>query len=424
MMRDYPQLRPLLLAIFTDVLGMSIIAPILPVLAMEYDINALLLGFLISSNALFGLLAAPISGKASDRHGRKPVILVCQAGTIAGFGVLAVAESIVLLLLARVIDGLFSGQVAVCQAVVSDVVPPEDRGKQMTTIGTAFTLAYIFGPSVGSFVYQWHGLFGLGLTAAALATANIIFTATCLPETRLKETRGHPDPDPPKTPLPAEGTGPENPEPMPGTTPSVPTPRIRIRGNPRALYLLSLYAVFILTAATFETTISLFSYLHAGLSVVDIGFLFTAMALFQVIFRTLAFGPLHARLGDVRCVLLGFAIYLSAYILLGLGTSFWRLLPGMLYLTLGAVFTRGILVSLASQTVDQTAQGKITGVVSALDSAGQIGGPFLGAFLLLHLSSGVLLATLVGLATTGLLLSSRLSAAKWQQAAPETRASP
>ena len=363
-MQDYQQIRPLILAIFTDVLGMALILPILPVLAVQYQINSILLGFLIASNAIFSFIFSPLYGKLSDQHGRRPVMLLCQVGTLCGFILLCFSKSIWLLLFARIIDGCFGGQVPTSQAIISDQVPPHDRGQLMTVIGGTYTFAYIFGPSMGGFAYQIYGMIGLGLLATIIATFNLVYSSIYLVET-------HPDKivqkpswmEQPQTNTINSQTQSSN---------SV----LSLLNNKSTLYLLGLYALFILTASPFETTISLFSYLHAHFSIAHIGLLFTAMALFQVSFRLLLFTRIHNKLGDAKSVIVGFGIYITAYVFLGFNFGIGFFVFSMCYLTLAAVFTRGIIVSYASQSVDEKSQGKLMGLTTSIENIGQIGGPF------------------------------------------------
>jgi MFS family permease len=80
---EYPQLRPLWIAVFVDILGFTIILPFLPIFAEKYNPTPLLLGLLMASNAIFGFFFSTILGKLSDKYGRKPLLLISQAGTTA-----------------------------------------------------------------------------------------------------------------------------------------------------------------------------------------------------------------------------------------------------------------------------------------------------------------------------------------------------
>ena len=78
---NYQNLTPLWIAVFVDILGFSIILPFLPFFIVEFNSSPVIIGFLLSSNAIFGFFFGPILGKLSDNYGRKPVMLVSLAGT-------------------------------------------------------------------------------------------------------------------------------------------------------------------------------------------------------------------------------------------------------------------------------------------------------------------------------------------------------
>ena len=92
---DYPELMPLWVNVFIDVLGFSILIPFLPFFSTAFGAPAWQIGLLLSTNALFGFFSGPVWGTLSDRFGRKPILLVCQFGTLAGFLILAFSNSYV-----------------------------------------------------------------------------------------------------------------------------------------------------------------------------------------------------------------------------------------------------------------------------------------------------------------------------------------
>src|SRR5581483_1193588 len=118
-----------------DVLGFTIILPLLPFYSERLGASPTVVGELVSTYAVFQLIAGPILGQISDRRGRRPILLVSQAGTLAGFLILAFARHIWLLFLARAIDGATAGNLTIAQAYISDVTTPEKRAKSFALIG-------------------------------------------------------------------------------------------------------------------------------------------------------------------------------------------------------------------------------------------------------------------------------------------------
>ncbi|MGQ9665930.1 MAG: MFS transporter, partial [Anaerolineae bacterium] len=111
----------LFLFVFVDVLGFSLILPLLPYYAATFGATAEVVGLLLGANALTQLLGAPILGRLSDRYGRKPLLLVSLVGTVAGFLMLGVARSLAMLFASRIVDGFLGGNISLAQAYISDV---------------------------------------------------------------------------------------------------------------------------------------------------------------------------------------------------------------------------------------------------------------------------------------------------------------
>jgi len=85
---EYPELTPVWIAVFVDILGFSVLIPLLPYFSAEYGAPPWVIGLLLSTNALFGFFSGPIWGTLSDKHGRKPMLLISQAGTRPSLAIL------------------------------------------------------------------------------------------------------------------------------------------------------------------------------------------------------------------------------------------------------------------------------------------------------------------------------------------------
>ncbi|MFX0073435.1 MAG: MFS transporter, partial [Candidatus Hermodarchaeota archaeon] len=95
--KSYPELMPLWIAVFVDILGYYIIIPFLPAFITYFNTTPLVIGLLLATNAIFTVIFAPIWGKLSDKYGRKPILLICQAGTFTAFIILAFSSSLELI---------------------------------------------------------------------------------------------------------------------------------------------------------------------------------------------------------------------------------------------------------------------------------------------------------------------------------------
>src|SRR5436853_2212232 len=174
-----------LLAIFlivvVDVLGLTIMIPILPFYAEHYGASPSVVGLLMGSYALCQLVAGPVLGQISDRVGRKPVLTVSQMGTFAGFLVLAYAPSLFFVFLGRIVDGLTAGNLSIAQAYIADVTTPKERARAFAVIGIAFGIGFLVGPGVSGYLSAHYGFHVPILCAAGLSLTSILGTTFLLP---------------------------------------------------------------------------------------------------------------------------------------------------------------------------------------------------------------------------------------------------
>ena len=187
-MTNKKQLLSIFLVVFIDLLGFSLILPLLPYYAKTFGANPTLIGLLVAAYAGAQLIGAPILGRLSDRFGRRPILLISIAGTILGFIILALAQSLWVLFLARILDGLTGGNISVAQAYITDVTDEKNRSRGLGLIGAAFGLGFILGPAIGGILGQW-GFAIPAYVAAGLATINWVLIAFWLPESLTVERR-------------------------------------------------------------------------------------------------------------------------------------------------------------------------------------------------------------------------------------------
>jgi len=145
--------RPLViifLTILVNLIGFGIIIPLLPFYAQTFGASPVAIGVLFASFSVCQLIASPILGEWSDRWGRRPVLIFSLIGTVVSFVMLALAHSITMLFVARIVDGLSGGNISTARAYVADVTEPKDRSRAFGLIGAAFGLGFIFGPAISA----------------------------------------------------------------------------------------------------------------------------------------------------------------------------------------------------------------------------------------------------------------------------------
>ncbi|MCW3997833.1 MAG: MFS transporter [Candidatus Bathyarchaeota archaeon] len=170
------------LIIFTEILGFSIILPVIPSLGLELGLSKLAIGFIIAMFSFFQLFASPVTGKLSDRFGRKPLFFLSQLSTLAGFLLLGFATTAVLLIVARLIDGLLGSNMTVSQAYISDITEPKHRTRVYGYSSGVFGAALIFGPVLGGLLSRIN--FSVPMFfAAGITFISIILVIFFLPET-------------------------------------------------------------------------------------------------------------------------------------------------------------------------------------------------------------------------------------------------
>ena len=173
-------LLPIFLIVLADVFGFTLVFPLLAIYAESLHATPLQAALLVSVFAACQLVSGPLLGAASDRVGRKPMLLISQVGTFLGFLLMARADSLWLLYLARVIDGATAGNLSIAQAYISDHTTPQQRVRSFALIGIAFGLGFFIGPFVtGSLVK--YGLQAPIYAAAGLSMASILCTLFLLP---------------------------------------------------------------------------------------------------------------------------------------------------------------------------------------------------------------------------------------------------
>ena len=173
----------LILVMLINALSYGTIIPLLYPYAAKFGLNPMGLGFLFASYSLFQFLATPVIGRLSDKYGRRPLLILSLIGTSISLVLFASATNLVMLFMARMLDGVTGGNISVAQAVIADVHKPKDRAKWFAFLGAAFGFGFLVGPAIGGILSQ----FGLTVPfwfAAAVSAIGSILAIFLLPETK------------------------------------------------------------------------------------------------------------------------------------------------------------------------------------------------------------------------------------------------
>lgn len=179
--------------ILIDAMSFGLIMPVLPRLLMR--VGGIELSASIEIGAWIGLLmavaaffSAPILGNLSDSFGRRRVLLLSLLGMAAHYAVLAVAGSIAMIVVGRVLTGVFGGSYGPAQAAIADVTGPEDRARNFAFVSAGFGVGFVFGPALGGLLAEFGERMPFWV-ALVLSASNFIYGYFTFPETLKPELR-------------------------------------------------------------------------------------------------------------------------------------------------------------------------------------------------------------------------------------------
>jgi MFS family permease len=353
---------------FVDMVGLTMIVPLLPYYATDFGASAGVVGLLVSAFSVAQLLAAPGWGRFSDRYGRRPAILTGLLITAIAYVLFGVAGSVPALFLARIVQGVGGGTIGVVQAYVADVAEPAQRTKSLGWLSAITSLGAVAGPAMGSLMVALGGQPMVGYGAALLALLVAVFAWVFLRESRRLPTAG--------------------------AAPSVATGRSAIayvlsrRGEP-APRLIWLYAIAI--GAFYGTIQTSPLLLHARLDVTEstVGYFVMYLGGMGVIVRSAILGRAVDRLGEARLTRLGILCLSAGLALTGAARSFPVLLTGFTLMPLGTAFIFPCLTGLLSRAVPSRERGLYMGVQHLFGGVSRVAFPVAAGLLMDRFDVGV-----------------------------------
>jgi multidrug resistance protein len=342
----------LMATVFVDMVGFAMVLPLLPYYATRLGASPTVIGMLVATFALAQLLTAPMWGRFSDRHGRKPIILIGLLVAAIAYVIFGLATSLWLLFLCRLVQGA-SGITAVVQAYVADLVEPEHRAQALGWITAATYSGTMVGPALGSLATHW-GPAAPGFIAAALCLVNVASAWRWLAEPtrqRMEE----------KTRQPGE------------------TRRmiVNVLTQPRGDFAMPvwIYTFGMMAFMAMNTVLALFLAQRFGVTEKNIGWFYAYVGAVSVLMRAVLLGPAVRRLGEVGAVSLGAACLAAGLLLVPLSPSILWLGLSVLFIPVGTALLFPATTSLTSRRAPKHRTGQALGVQQSFGGMSRLVGP-------------------------------------------------
>lgn len=391
--RGLPAVPFVLFNIFLDILGIGLIIPVLPklvgTLVENAQAQAWWLGAMLIAYGFMQFALAPTLGSLSDKWGRRPILLLGVLGLGVMFFVPAFSDSLTVILLSRVLGGMFSANIAVAQAYIADVTPKEQRAAAFGKIGACFGVGFILGPAAGGLIGEYSIRLPF-ILAGTLAILNFFYGLFILPESlRIK-----------------------NPNAVTFARCNPISSLLELGKFKKIGALLVVIALSSFVQSLLHSTWSLFTTFRFHWSPMDIGLSLVAIGTVTGIIQGKFIKSLLAFFGPKRLILFGLLSGAAAYLGFGLITV-GALAYLIIVLNFLSVAVTPTLNGIVSEEVPSADQGRALGAVSALGSLMGVLAPLLGTPLLVHTSHmapGSVLGGLPYIICSGLLLLAALIA--------------
>ncbi|MCW4035453.1 MAG: MFS transporter [Candidatus Bathyarchaeota archaeon] len=359
------RLYVIFLIMFTEVLGFSMVLPLIPFLGLELGLTPVEIGLIASVFSFCQLFASPVTGKLSDRFGRKPLFILSQISTFTGFLLLGFANTPVLLIAARLIDGLLGSNMTVSQAYISDIVEPQHRTRVFGYSSGVFGAGLIFGPVIGgvlsSIDYSVPMFF-----AASITIVSIVLVIIFLTETVTKK--------PDKLEL--------------GFNEVLPVKDVvRFSKTPNVRNSLVMFFVYNIGFQIFISNFSLLAETQLNATADQVGFYLAWIGILRVVIQTVFMARILRAMGEDSILRTGILAMTVSMILLALSADYLIVFVPLVFLAYGTGVTRPILISKLTNCVTQKDTATILGVNNSLTSIAQIITPVAGGFMIEYLPS-------------------------------------
>jgi DHA1 family tetracycline resistance protein-like MFS transporter len=339
--------------VFLDLVGFGIVIPLLPFYVQSMGGSARVVGILLGCFSFTQLLATPILGQLSDRHGRRPIILLSLVVNALAMGLFALASHerlLALLFTSRILAGATSGNLSACQAAIADLTTPDTRARAMGRVGAGIGLGLVVGPFIGGLLAQW-GAWLPPLAAGALASLGALGVLLAMPETHPPSAR---------------------------STSKSPGRLDALRHTPRrrALTLvLVLYFLVFLAMTTLQVAFALLAQSRFGWSTKEVGYAFALFGGLGLVIQGGLIGPLSRLVGEVRLLIVGALLFSAGLLGVALASRALPLVGATVLIGTGMGLIQPLLASLTSQAASPSHQGVTLGLAQSSGGLARTVGP-------------------------------------------------
>ena len=344
------------ITVVLDVLSLGVTIPVLPKLIAEFfdgDVTAAApyYGMFVTVWAMMQFIAAPIMGALSDRFGRRPVLLISCFGLGLDYILMALAPSLWLLFIGRIISGITAASFATAAAYIADVTPPEKRASSYAMFGAAWGFGFVIGPAVGGVVSVAYGVRAPFWVAAALTLLNATYGYFVLPESLSKENRKRF-----------------------AWSRANPLGSLRLlRSHPELLSLAAIILLYQLAHQVLQSVFVLYSMYRYDWNERRVGYTMMAVGIASILVQALLVRKVAGRLSEQTMLYLGLTFGAVGYAIYGIAPNEFIFWCGIPVFALVGFFSPAIQ-GLMTKRVRVDEQGQLQGANSSLMGiAGMIG---------------------------------------------------
>jgi MFS transporter, DHA1 family, tetracycline resistance protein len=345
-----------LITIFIDAIGFGLIMPVLPQLLMR--VGQMQLPAAIGIGAWMGLamavasfVSAPILGNLSDRFGRRPILLLSLGGLAVDSLLLAVANTLPLVFLGRILSGAFGGSYSTAMAALSDITPADERAKSFGFVSAAFGVGFVLGPAIGGLLGE-YGDRAPFYVAAAMAGLNFLYGLIVFPETLAAENRR------------AFSLARAN-----------PLGALRVmRAAPGMAGVVVVLILWQIASLVYPMTWSFYGIAQFGWSTRTIGLSLAAVGVTIAISQIFITGPAVKRFGERDAATIGLVVAIAGFVTYALITETWMAFAAMAFIALQGLVQPSLMAMLSRRATPET-QGEVQGISAMALGLGSIAGP-------------------------------------------------